>query len=109
MTRQPAAAPVQAVKRDILRTDLAAFGVELRTGVEYEWSVTLTNDPARRSSDVITVGWIERVEAPEGLSTADATALAGAGIWYDACAAASPEQRQQLLRDAGLSGDAAAP
>lgn len=93
----------------IQRTDLSTYGVELRTGVEYEWSIALETDPARRSSDVVTVGWIERVEAPEGLAAADATALAGAGIWYDAFAAASPEQRRQLLRDAGLSADAAAP
>ena len=93
----------------IQRTDLAAYGVELRTGVEYEWSVTLASDPARRSSDVVTVGWIERVEAPPGLSATDPATLAAAGLWYDAFAAASPELRRQLLREAGLDVGAAAP
>jgi hypothetical protein len=87
----------------VQRTDLAAYGVELRTGVEYEWSVTLASDPARRSSDVVTVGWIERVEPPAGVATSDPVALAGAGLWYDAFAAAPADLRQQLLRDAGLA------
>ena len=78
----------------------------LRTGLEYEWSVTLASDPARRSSDRVTVGWIERVEPPTGVSPTDPAALATAGLWYDAFAAAPPALRQTLLRDAGLSASA---
>jgi hypothetical protein len=89
------------------RTDLAAYRVELKPGVEYEWSITLASDPARRSSDVVTVGWIERVARPDGLAPGDPGALAAAGIWYDAFAAASPALRQQLLRDAGLAEEIA--
>jgi hypothetical protein len=87
----------------IQRIDLARYGVELRTGLEYEWSVALQLDPARRSRDQVTAGWIERVDPPAGLATNDARALAGAGLWYDAFASASADLRQTLLRDAGLS------
>jgi hypothetical protein len=89
------------------RIDLASYGVELRTGLEYEWSVAITLDPERRSRDVVTVGWIERTEPPAGLATNDPRALAVAGFWYDAFASAPAELRQTLLRDAGL--DALAP
>ncbi len=91
--------PAQA---GIQRVDLASYGVELRTGLEYEWSVTLAMEPGRHSRDVITVGWIERVEAPTGLSTTDPAALGAAGFWYDAFAAAPAGLRLTLLRDAGL-------
>ncbi len=87
----------------IQRIDLAKYGVELRTGVEYEWSVAITLDASRRSRDVVTVGWIERSEPPPGLSTNDPVALAMAGFWYDAFANAPAELRQTLLRDAGLA------
>jgi hypothetical protein len=93
---RPAAAGIQ-------RIDLATYGVELRTGLEYEWSVTLAMDPARRSRDLVTVGWIERAEPPDGLAKTDPAALASAGFWYDAFAAAAAELRETLLRDAGLA------
>jgi len=93
----------------IQRIDLAQYGVELRTGVEYEWSVAITLDPSRRSRDVVTVGWIERSEPPAGLSTTDPRALAVAGFWYDAFARAPAELRQTLLRDAGLEALPATP
>ena len=86
----------------IQRIDLARYGVELRSGLEYEWSVALALEPDRRSRDQITVGWIERTEPPAGLATNDARALAAAGFWYDAFASASADLRQILLRDAGL-------
>ena len=58
---------------------------------------------------MITVGWIERSEPPDGLATNDPRALAEAGFWYDAFAGAPPDLRQTLLRDAGLEGLPAAP
>lgn len=88
----------------IQRIDLASYGVELRTGTEYEWSVALTLDPARHSRDVVTVGWIERADPPAGLAMKDPRALAVAGFWYDAFANAPADLRQTLLRDAGLDG-----
>jgi hypothetical protein len=93
----------------IQRIDLAKYGVELREGTEYEWSVTLATDAERRSRDVVTVGWIERVARPADLTASDAAALAGAGLWYDAFAAAPPDLRGALLRDAGLGEPVSGP
>jgi hypothetical protein len=81
---------------------LAQYGVELAPEVEYEWTVTLVSDPEKRSSDVITAGWIERVAPPAGVDLADPAVLAAHGLWYDAFARAPRELRQALLRDAGL-------
>ena len=93
----------------IQRIDLAKYGVELREGLEYEWSVTLATDAERRSRDVVTVGWIERVARPADLATGDPAALAAAGIWYDAFSAAPAGLRDALLRDAGLLKPAEGP
>jgi len=82
---------------------LAGSAVELQPEVEYEWTVTLVSDPAKRSADVITAGWIERVPPPPGLDASDPAALAAHGLWYDAFAKASADLRQSLLRDAGLA------
>jgi len=101
----------------IQRIDLSGRGVRLAPGTEYEWSVALVVDPERRSSDVVTVGWIERVEAPADLPPdvrADVRRLAASGLWYDALATASDRVaaapadpaprvlRNQLLREVGL-------
>ena len=66
-----------------------------------------------RTKDVITAGWIDRVEPPDGLvptsGTPSARAYAEHGLWYDALAASTdgvqaapgdPEARQ--VRDALL-------
>jgi hypothetical protein len=97
----------------IQRIDLAAFGAGLEEGHEYEWSVALVVDPEQRTKDIITAGWIDRVETPDGLVPASgapgARAYAEHGLWYDALAAAAdgvraapgdPEARR--VRDALL-------
>jgi hypothetical protein len=94
---RPAAPGVQEIA-------LAKYGVELQPDVEYEWTVTLVTDPEKRSADVITAGWIERVAAPAGLNAAsDPAELAAQGLWYDAFARAPEPLRQAMLRDAGLA------
>jgi hypothetical protein len=97
---RPAAPGIQAI-------ELAKYGVELRPEVEYEWTVTLVSDPGKRSADLITAGWIERVAPPAGLDASDPAALAAQGFWYDAFAKAPEPLRQALLRDAGLAPAAA--
>jgi len=100
---RPAAPGIQAIA-------LAKYGVELAPGIEYEWTVTLVPDPSKRSSDLITAGWIERVAPPAGLDAgSDPTALAAEGLWYDAFAAAPEALRQAMLRDAGLAAAPAKP
>jgi hypothetical protein len=107
----------------IHRIRLAEHGVMLGSETEYEWSVALVSDPDDRTRDVVSAGFIRRVErpvesvasesvAPEFVaSTADYAEL---GLWYDALESihdaidASPgdaalrEQRDALLRQAGL-------
>jgi Domain of Unknown Function (DUF928) len=92
----------------IQRIDLSQHHVKLERGPEYEWSVALVVDPQRRSNDIVTAGWIDRVEPPADLATTPdpgARSLAAHGLWYDALAAASddPPLRDELLREVGLS------
>jgi hypothetical protein len=112
----PASAGVQ-------KLDLARYGISLRPGIEYRWSVTAETDPRQRPSS----GRIQRVEPSPALAkrlegtpkTAHAAAYAEEGIWYDALAAISDlieqspadadlhKQRESLLQQIGLK-DAAA-
>jgi hypothetical protein len=104
------------------RVDLADHGVSLSPGREYHWSLALVVDPARRSRDLVTTGWIERIAEPADLAAklaasdpaARAAVYAGAGLWYDALAALADEesarpddpeparQRNALLAQVGL-------
>jgi hypothetical protein len=91
----------------IQRIDLAQHAVKLERGPEYEWSVALVVDPERRSNDIVTAGWIDRVEVPAEIATTPqpgARSFAAHGLWYDALAAASddPPLRDELLREVGL-------
>ena len=96
------------------RIDLGTHGVNLRSGVEYEWSVALIADNAQRSRDVVSGGAIIRVDRPGDRSQSPAT-LASRGHWYDALMALdhaqgdarfAPEMRAQraaLLEQVGLN------
>jgi hypothetical protein len=89
----------------IQQIDLSRHGVHLESGTEYEWSVALVVDAARRSNDVVAVGWIDRVEPPTTLgANPDARGFAAHGLWYDALAAAADNAalRDTLLRNVGL-------
>jgi hypothetical protein len=102
----------------IHRIDLAEHAVRLERGTEYEWSVALVVDSEQRSSDIVSAGWIDRVEAPAGLGAAgeprSVKAYAENGLWYDALAAAADDIRadpanvalrgvhDSLLRQVGL-------
>jgi len=54
--------------------------VRLVPGKRYRWSVALVFDPDRRSKDILTYGWIQRVEKADKLS-----------VWYDAVMAISEQ------------------
>ena len=77
----------------IQRLDLAAFGAKLEAGRSYEWFVALVVDPEQRGRDIVTAGWIDRVEAPSGLAATSGApsveAYAEHSLWYDALAAAA--------------------
>jgi hypothetical protein len=70
--------------------DLAEAGVKLEPGKEYEWSVALINDPARRASDQFSKGVVQYVPASEAAPAGAPEAVVGAylarGYWYDAIA-----------------------
>lgn len=102
----------------IYRIDLAEYAVRLGRGTEYEWSVVMVVDPGQRSKDIVSAGWIDRVDPPAGLGAAGAPHSVGAyaehGLWYDALAAAADQMRadpanaalrgarDSLLRQVGL-------
>jgi hypothetical protein len=111
----------------IQRIRLADYGVELKPGAEYEWSVTLVVDPNKRSKDVVVTGWIDRIEHSGQLATRlesesdtrAAAIYAEEGIWYDSFAALNDQidgnpgdaklrtQRIDVLRQVGLDQVAA--
>jgi hypothetical protein len=76
----PLAAGIHAVP-------LAAHGVRLAPGVEYQWFVALVVDPARRARDVVSGGSIRNAPAAAEVAAAPlarlAHAYAEAGLWYD--------------------------
>jgi hypothetical protein len=92
------------------RIDLANYEFSLETGQEYQWSVALVTDSDHRVRDIVTLGWIERVEeadisgANANASTqADTASLAAAGLWYDAVDVADQDEREALLEQIGLA------
>lgn len=102
----------------IQRISLAEHGVKLEPGMEYEWSVAIVLDPDKRSRDIVSQGWLRRVEAPQlNADVTPAATLAQLSLWYDAFERlsddidASPSdsallaQRNGLLRQIDL-GDA---
>jgi len=92
------------------RIDLANYAFSLETGQEYQWSVALVTDSENRVRDIVTLGWIKRVEESDttGADTdastqADTASLAAAGLWYDAVDAANRTERAALLDQIGLA------
>ncbi|MGH7259832.1 MAG: DUF928 domain-containing protein [Nitrospiraceae bacterium] len=94
---------------------LADYKVRLAAGKRYRWSVALVFDPDRRSKDILTYGWIQRVEKTgqasmplKGSTGGQMADLAKAGLWYDAVMAisrqidATPTDRNLHRERAGL-------
>jgi len=104
----------------IHRVRLSELGVQLESGVEYEWSVALVLDDGSRSQDVVAAGWIDRVAMPGDLvgvnegGLAAVSAYGNEGLWYDAMTSladliderggdpALETARLELLKDVGL-------
>jgi len=101
--------------------NLEKLGIALKKDIEYRWFVAVVNDAEQRSADVITGGTIMRVDksrldgitALNGTAREKFTALAKAGIWYDAMDTISSEitrtgdeglikTRAELLSQVGL-------
>ncbi|MGH7291999.1 MAG: DUF928 domain-containing protein, partial [Myxococcota bacterium] len=79
--------------KGIQRVRLADHGIQLATGVEYEWSISLGTNPASHANDQIASGYVTRVAEPVELTgqRRNVAALAKAGLWYDALSAISDE------------------
>ncbi len=111
----------------IRRVALSRYGVQLKPGVRYRWSVALGSGADGRSQDVFSSGSIRYEPAEEPLKQAvakerehKAVVYAEHGYWYDALEeladrlVAKPgdalllEMRQTLLTQAGLGKIAAA-
>jgi hypothetical protein len=100
----------------IQRVRLGSFGVKLRPGVLYEWSIALVSSDAMQPQVAVTTGFIRRVpsESTQLGDARDGAAYAQAGLWYDAMGAfgdaiaAQPDDtnlrsmRNSLLRQAKL-------
>jgi len=85
---------------------LADYRVRLQPGIAYTWSVSLVLDPNAWSRNIVASATILYDPQAGGLGAGGAAggagvaALAGAGLWYDAVAAAA--QGQNLDRHAAL-------
>ena len=113
---------IEKLTAGIQAIDLSKYNVELKTGTEYEWSVSIAMEEEQGSSDIITSGTIKRVEkSPELKQKIESTTekklpfiYAELGLWYDAIASLSlliekypddktlREQRTNLLEQVGL-------
>lgn len=111
-----------SVQPGVHKISLADLGIKLSPSMTYRWYVSLVQDPARRSRDIIAGGVIEHADPPDSLAeklskatAEDKTKLfAEAGMWYDAIAMLSSliemspgnlslrEQRAALLEQVGL-------
>jgi Domain of Unknown Function (DUF928) len=104
--------------RGLYALRLADYHVQLEPGVAYTWSVSAIVDPKTWSRNVVASATIERVAPEASLTSAlNTTApvrrvalLAGAGLWYDAVAAAAEAENldrhaalDELLTEVGLS------
>ena len=76
----------------IKQLNISDYDITLKPGVSYQWSVALVSDENNRSTDVFSMGIIERVELGESLKirvqnsegTRRVAVYASEGIWYDA-------------------------
>ena len=70
--------------------DLHELGIALTPGHEYEWSVALIIDPAKRASDLFSKGVVQYVPAdgplPTGTPETMVSQFLAQGYWYDAIA-----------------------
>ena len=80
--------PVSGIKQ----LNISDYDITLKPGISYQWSVALVSDENNRSTDVFSMGIIERIEPDENLKsrvqnsegTRRVAVYASEGIWYDA-------------------------
>jgi hypothetical protein len=91
------------------------YRVRLQPGTVYTWSVSVVLDPRAWSRNIVASATI-LYDPAIATSAPGAAALAGAGLWYDAVAAAVEETNRglqaplaALMRQAGISSPADTP
>jgi hypothetical protein len=109
--------------RGLYALRLADYHIQLEPGAAYTWSVSAIVDPRAWSRNVVASATIERVAQNVNVAGALNAAsparrvqlLAGAGLWYDAVAAAADAENldhhaalDQLLTEVGLTEPATA-
>jgi len=110
------------LKGGIQSLNLADYGVKLKPGKQYQWSVVLVPEAGHRSGDIISSGMIELNKVSGALKTKlsksksqdNVYIYAQEGYWYDAIAELTglikkdpgnellKQQRQDLLKQVGL-------
>jgi hypothetical protein len=92
----------------IQRIRLSDYGVRLKPGEEYQWSISFVADAASRSKDTVASGRVRVAVVPADLASRVSSAgarsyaeYAGAGYWYDALATLR-RQISERPRDAVL-------
>lgn len=103
--------------------DLAKYGVKLKPGVKYQWSVIMIAEEGHRSNDIVSTGMIERQNLSHDVkkklkganSNEEVFIYAQEGYWYDALSKLTglikkdpnnkilKKQHAQLLQQVGLS------
>jgi hypothetical protein len=85
----------------IQRIRLADFGVKLKPGEEYQWSISFVADAASRSKDTVASGRVRVAPLPPSATTRSYATYAGDGYWYDALAVLR-KQISERPRDSAL-------
>lgn len=110
------------LKKGLQSLNLADYGVKLKPGLPYQWSVSLVAEKGRPSGDIMSSGMIQVKTLPKSIkaklkkasSYDDVFIYANEGYWYDAISQISAlidkdpssntlkQQRAQLLKQIGL-------
>jgi hypothetical protein len=110
------------LKEGIQSINLADYGVKLKPGLQYQWSVVLTPEKGHHSGDIASSGMIElkkltssvKSKLKKSKSQEDVFIYAQEGYWYDAMAQLTTlikknpknesfkKQRKELLKQVGL-------
>lgn len=110
------------LKEGIQSINLADYGVKLKPGMQYQWSVVLVPEAGHRSGDIVSSGMIELKKSSGSLKSKlskskpqdNVFVYAQEGYWYDAIAELTAlikkdpgnkvlkQQRNDLLTQVGL-------
>ena len=70
-------------KSGIIAIPLPSSVPALQIGQKYLWQMAVKCNPLDRSSDIVVIGWIERVQSPTTATGDKLNTLAEAGVWQD--------------------------